>query len=179
VTLNLISLAAFRKVQIPMVKLQPLPPFSGVGPVSVMPRGFISLPVTFGTAESFRTESVLFDVAEVSLPFNAILGRSALYQFMAVAHYGYLVLRMPSSGSRETMMQGLVRWRSSRLWQRLAKLLQSLGGQDPAPPSSRQCGLVSAPNMQPSAKEDIPVKIVQVGAEADQTIRVSSDLNSK
>jgi hypothetical protein len=39
----------------------------------------IYLPVTFGTAESFRTKSVLFDVTEVSLPFNAILGRPALY----------------------------------------------------------------------------------------------------
>jgi hypothetical protein len=29
--------------------------------------------------ESFCTKSVLFDVAEVSLPFNAILGRPALY----------------------------------------------------------------------------------------------------
>jgi hypothetical protein len=41
-------------------------------------------------------ESILFDVTEVSLPFNAILGRSALYQFMPVAHYGYLVLKMSS-----------------------------------------------------------------------------------
>jgi hypothetical protein len=47
-------------------------------------------------AENFRTESVLFDVAEVGLPFNAILGKPALYQFMTVAHYGYLVLKMPS-----------------------------------------------------------------------------------
>jgi hypothetical protein len=64
--------------------------------VSVTPRGCISLPVTFGTAENFRTESVLFDVVEVNLPFNAILGRPALYQFMAVAHYRYLILKMPS-----------------------------------------------------------------------------------
>jgi hypothetical protein len=78
-----------------MAKLQPSHLFSGVGQVSVMPRGCISLPVTFGTAESFRIESVLFEVAEVSLSFNAILGRPALYQFMAVAHYGYLVLKMP------------------------------------------------------------------------------------
>jgi hypothetical protein len=94
--LNLISLAAFKKLQIPMGKLQPSRPFFGVGPVSVTPRGYISVPVTFGTTKNFRTESVLFDVLEVSLPFNAILGRSALYQFMAVAHYGYLVLKMPS-----------------------------------------------------------------------------------
>jgi hypothetical protein len=97
VALNLIILAIFKKLQIPMGKLHPSHPFSGVGSVSVMPRDCICLPVTFGTAESFCTESVLFDVAEVSLPFNAILGRPALYQFMAVAHYGYLVLKMPSS----------------------------------------------------------------------------------
>jgi hypothetical protein len=97
--LNLISLAAFKKLQIPMRKLQPSHPFSEVGLVSVTPRGCISLPVTFGTAENFRTESTLFDVAEVSLPFNPILGRPALYQFMVVAHYGYLVLKMPSPKS--------------------------------------------------------------------------------
>jgi hypothetical protein len=49
--------------------------------------------------EDFRMESVLFDIVEVSLPFNAILGRPALYQFMALAHYGYLVLKMLSLNS--------------------------------------------------------------------------------
>jgi hypothetical protein len=29
--------------------------------------------------ENFRMESVLFNIMEVSLPFNAILGRPALY----------------------------------------------------------------------------------------------------
>jgi hypothetical protein len=92
--LNLINLATFKRLQIPMSKIQPSCPFSGVGPVSVMPRGCISLPVTFGMLENFRTESVLFDVVEVSLPFNAILGRPTLYKFMAVTHYGYLVLKL-------------------------------------------------------------------------------------
>jgi hypothetical protein len=41
-------------------------------------------------------KNVVFDVAEVNLPFNAIIGRPALYQFMAIAHYGYLVLKMSS-----------------------------------------------------------------------------------
>jgi hypothetical protein len=77
--LNLISLAAFKKLHIPMGKLQPSRPFSGVGPMSVMPRSCISFPITFGMIESFRTESVLFDVAEVKLPFNAILDKLALY----------------------------------------------------------------------------------------------------
>jgi hypothetical protein len=58
--------------------------------------GAISLPITFGTEVNFRTENVQFEVAEVNLPFNAIIGKPALYRFMAVAHYGYLVLKMPS-----------------------------------------------------------------------------------
>jgi hypothetical protein len=94
--LNLISLAAFKKLQIPMGKLQLSRPFSGVGSVSVMLRGCISISVTFRTIESFRTESVHFDVTEVSLPFNVILGIPTLYQFMTVAHYRYLVLKIPS-----------------------------------------------------------------------------------
>jgi hypothetical protein len=53
------------------------------------------------------------------------------------------------------------------------------GGQDPAPPSSRQRGSTLAPRVQPSAKEDVPVKTVQIRAEAAQTSRVSGDLDSK
>jgi hypothetical protein len=49
--------------------------------------------------ENYHMESILFDVVEVNLPFNAIIGRLALYQFIAVAHYGSLVLKMPSPNS--------------------------------------------------------------------------------
>jgi hypothetical protein len=63
------------------------------------------LPVTFRIEENFHTENVQFDVAEVSLPFNAIIGRPTLYRFMAIAHYGYLVLKM-SSPTRVLTMWG-------------------------------------------------------------------------
>jgi hypothetical protein len=43
-----------------------------------MLRGCISLSVTFGTPENYRMESILFDIVEVNLPFNAILGRPRL-----------------------------------------------------------------------------------------------------
>jgi hypothetical protein len=97
--LNLIRLATFKKLQILMSKLQPSLPFSGVDLIPVMPRSCVSLPVTFRMPKSFRTESILFDIAEVNLPFNTILGRPTLYQFMAVAHYGYLVMKMSSPNS--------------------------------------------------------------------------------
>jgi hypothetical protein len=94
--LNVISHAAFKQLQIPGSRLGPSRPFSGVGPQPVYPLGSIILPVTFGTEENFRTENVQFDVVKVNLPFNAIIGRPALYWFMAIAHYRYLVLKMSS-----------------------------------------------------------------------------------
>jgi hypothetical protein len=85
-----------------------------------MLRGSISILMTFGTPENYRMESILFDVADVNLPFNAILGRPALYQFMIIAHYGYLVLKMllpmASTRSMETALLGSLRWRSFRPW---------------------------------------------------------------
>jgi hypothetical protein len=90
--LNVISHAAFKQLQILGSRLGPSRSFSGVGPQPVYPLGSIALPVTFRTEENFRTENVQFDVAEVNLPFNAIIGRPALYRFMAIAYYGYLVL---------------------------------------------------------------------------------------
>jgi hypothetical protein len=94
--LNVISHAAFKQLQILGSRLGPSRPFFGVGPQPVYPLGSITLPVTFGSEENFRTENIQFDVAEVNLPFNAIIGRPALYRFMAIAHYGYLVLKMSS-----------------------------------------------------------------------------------
>jgi hypothetical protein len=79
-----------------MSRLAPSCPFSRVGLGSIIPHGSISLLVTFGTPENYCTDGVIFDISEVNLPFNAILGRLALYQFMTVAHYGYLVLKISS-----------------------------------------------------------------------------------
>jgi hypothetical protein len=47
--------------------------------------------------ENYCTKSILFDIIEVNLPFNAITGRPTLYQFMSVTLYGYLVLKTLSS----------------------------------------------------------------------------------
>jgi hypothetical protein len=92
--LNLISLVAFQKLQIPMSRLSPSCPFLDVSLGSIIPRGCFSLTMTFGTLENYRTKSIIFDVTEVSLPFNPIIGKPTMYQFMDVAHYGHLVLKM-------------------------------------------------------------------------------------
>jgi hypothetical protein len=53
--LNLVSLAAFQKLQIPISRLTPLRLFSGVGPGSIIPHSSTHLPVTFGMPKNYRT----------------------------------------------------------------------------------------------------------------------------
>ena len=49
----------------------------------IIPWGAITLPVTFGTPENFRTEYISFTVARLNLPYNTILWCPLLYKFMA------------------------------------------------------------------------------------------------
>jgi hypothetical protein len=73
-------------------------PFYGMVPGNAaIPLGSVVLPVTFGESrDNYRTEYVKFDVADFETSYHAILGRPAIAKFMAVPHYTYLVLKMPS-----------------------------------------------------------------------------------
>jgi len=88
---------------LPALKISPaeLKPYDaqfwGVLPgQSSVPLGQITLPVQFGTPDHFRTEFINFVVADFDGTYHAILGRSSLTKFMAVPHYSYLVLKMPT-----------------------------------------------------------------------------------
>ena len=50
------------------------------------PKGKVTLPVTFGRELNYRTGRIIFDVAEIPLPYNGILGRPTLAKFMAASH---------------------------------------------------------------------------------------------
>jgi hypothetical protein len=64
---------------------------------AAIPLGSVVLPVTFGeTRENYLTEYIMFEVADLETSYHAILGRPAIAKFMAVPHYTYLVLKMPS-----------------------------------------------------------------------------------
>nr|ABF95742.1 retrotransposon protein, putative, unclassified [Oryza sativa Japonica Group] len=93
--LNILSPAAFDAIKAPGMMLRPSQPIIGVTPGHTWPLGHIDLPVTFGGPANFRTERVNFDVADLSLPYNAVLGRPALVKFMAAVHYAYLQMKMP------------------------------------------------------------------------------------
>jgi hypothetical protein len=73
-------------------------PFYGIVPGNAaIPLGSVVLPVTFEESrDNYRTEYIKFKVADFETSYHAILGRLAIAKFMAVPHYTYLVLKMPS-----------------------------------------------------------------------------------
>jgi hypothetical protein len=178
--INVISHAAFKQLQITGSRLGPSRPFSGVGPQPVYPLGSIALPVTFGTEENFRTENVQFDVAEVNLPFNAIIGRPALYQFMAIAHYGYLVLKMLSPA-------GVLTVRGDRpATLATVEKMHALAAEAARPDDGRRDPSTSCaktptkvPKVQPSGADGVPVKTIRLSADSSKTTRIAGDLEEK
>ena len=50
----------------------------------------------FGTLDHFHTDYVNFMVADFEGTYHDILSRPALTKFMAIPHYRYLVLKMPT-----------------------------------------------------------------------------------
>ena len=96
--LNVLSITMFDQMQVPYERLMPMKPFSGVIAGTTTPIGQVSLPVTFGTRSNYRTELIDFDVADLGLPYNAILGYHALAKFMMVTHHAYNTVKLPGSG---------------------------------------------------------------------------------
>jgi hypothetical protein len=84
-------------------------PFYGIVPGNAaIPLGSVVLPVTFGeTRENYRTEYIKFEVADFETSYHAILGRPAIAKFMAVPHYTYLVLKMPSPAGVLSLQEDL------------------------------------------------------------------------
>jgi hypothetical protein len=104
-------------------------------------------------------ENVVFDVAEVNLPFHAIIGRPALYWFMAIAHYGYLVLKMPSPTGVLTMRGD--RAAALAAVEKLHALVVETARPDDGggnPSTSGTKALPKVPKVQPSRADDVPVK---------------------
>ena len=93
--LNLILPNVIKRLQIPDEDLEEMCTFQGINPGRSQPKGKFMLLVTFGGELNYRTEWIVFNVAEIPLPYNGILGRPALAKFMAASHYTYNKLKMP------------------------------------------------------------------------------------
>jgi hypothetical protein len=98
--LNVLFTKTLKKMQLDITDMltKNASPFYGIVPGNAaIPLGSVVLPVTFGEKrENYRTEYIKFEVADFETSYHAILGRPAIAKFMAVPHYTYFVLKMPS-----------------------------------------------------------------------------------
>jgi hypothetical protein len=86
---------------------------------------------------------------------------------MAIAHYGYLVLKMSSPAGVLTV-QG----------DRTAAVAEARAeGSEPS--ASRAKAHAKAPRVRPSGTDEVPVKTMQVGVEPSQTTRIGGSLGDK
>jgi hypothetical protein len=100
---------------------------------------------------------------------------------MAVAHYGYLVLKMPSPasvltvhGDRTIAVAAVEKLHALAVGLALAAGVE---GSDRSPSGVKVPA--KAPRVHPSDTDDVPVKTIQVGAEPSQTTRIVGNLGEK
>jgi hypothetical protein len=60
-----------------------------------IPLRWVTLPVTFDDASSYRTGTLVFEVVNFFGPYHIILGQPCYVKFMAIPCYAYLKLKMP------------------------------------------------------------------------------------
>jgi hypothetical protein len=96
--INVLYVSMVDDMDISRSQLWPLTmPFHGVVPgMEALPIRQIDLPVTFGTLQNFRTETLTLEVVEFSGTYHTILGRPAHAKFIAVPNYTYLKLKIPA-----------------------------------------------------------------------------------
>jgi hypothetical protein len=109
--LNVLFTKTLKKMKLDITRMltKSTSPFYGIVPGNAaIPLGSVVLPVTFReTRENYRTEYIKFEVVDFKISYHAILGRLAIAKFMAVPHYTYLVLKMPSPASVLALQGGL------------------------------------------------------------------------
>jgi hypothetical protein len=99
---------------------------------------------------------------------------------MAIAHYGYLVLKMPSPTGVLTMRGD--RAAALAAMEKLHALTAEAARPDDEgrnPSTSRTKAPTKVPKVQPSRADDVPVKAIQLYASSSQTTRIAGDLEEK
>jgi hypothetical protein len=168
-SLNILFSGALDAMQVPRSAIKPVSQaFHGIVPgSSATPIGQVTLPVTFGTPENFRTEKILFDVVDFETAYNAILGRPTLARFMAVVHYAYQCVKIPGT-------RGVIRVRGcAESGLRCDKRSLDMATLQPDPETK-----VSKPKV--TVKSHGEVKSVLLDEkEPSKAVRIGSSLNKK
>ena len=96
---------------------------------------------------------------------------------MAIAHYGYLVLKMPSPAGVLTVWGD--RTAAVTAVERLHALAAEAARSEEDPSTSQPRVPAKAPKVQPSDPDNVPVKMVQIGADFSRTTCIAGNPEEK
>ena len=97
--------------------------------------------------------------------------------FMAIAHYGYLVLKMPSPAGVLTVWGD--RTAAVTVVEKLLALAAEATRSEEDPSTSRAKVPARAHKVQPSDQDNVPMKTVQIGADSSRTTHIAGNLEKK
>jgi hypothetical protein len=120
---DIIFAKAFRQMQEPEDKIHDAThPLCGFGGRQIVALGKITMSVTFGYVHNTRSKQVVFDIADMEYPYNAIIGRGMLNAFEAILHPAYLCMKIPLEqgpiavhGSQEAAKRAEGSWCHTRI----------------------------------------------------------------
>jgi hypothetical protein len=81
-SINILTPVVCTKMYVSKTGLLPTHPFHGVLFEQCQPLGCDDILVTFGTEDNFRIEAITFDVADIDVSYDAIVGRPMISMFM-------------------------------------------------------------------------------------------------
>ena len=97
---------------------------------------------------------------------------------MAIAHYGYLVLKIPSPASVLTV-QGDRTTAVAAVEKLHALAAEAARSEEDTPSTLRARAPARAPKVQPSNPDNVLVKTVQIRADSSKTTRIAWNLEEK
>nr|AAO37492.1 putative gag-pol precursor [Oryza sativa Japonica Group]ABF96990.1 retrotransposon protein, putative, unclassified, expressed [Oryza sativa Japonica Group] len=173
---SIISHAAFHALKAAGMRLQPSLPIIGMTLGHTWPLGHIELPVTFGDSTNFRTKRIDFDMANLNLPYNAVLGRPALVKFKAATHYAYLQMKMPGPNSPITI-SGDVKIALACAEQRADSLAAATEPVEAG--GSPEASASHASKKRITSGDEVPVKDITLGDDPSKTAKIGGNLDAK
>jgi hypothetical protein len=145
----------------------------------------ITLSVQFSTADHFRIDYVNFIVADFKGTYHALLGRPALAKFMAVLHYVYLLLKMPTEKGVLTLMGNVLiayncekeGYATTKTLELSIRMQQSIADAKKIPPANLEIPSKEATRAAAKSKETKEVELVL--GNKTKTTRIGATLEPK
>jgi hypothetical protein len=149
----------------------------------------VVLPVTFGeTREKYRTEYIKFEVVDFETSYHAILGRTAIAKFVAVPHYTYLVLKMPSPAGVRSLQGDLkISFDCDTETVELAAtnqvpnaMMETYAASKKLAPTELEIPEKSDTANKPQPSEEVQVKVIDLGiGDSSKTTMIGAGLDPK